>query len=156
MLVLGIDPGSRILGYGLVEWGAAPRFVMAGTIEAKKSLPPHARLIEIGSELEVLLREIGAVERVGIEAGFMGGRSAKSDLMLANARGTAYYLAAKVFALMPRLIAPATAKKASTGNGRAEKDQVVAGVARMLRMRTPPSPDAADALAVAIAAAGAA
>jgi crossover junction endodeoxyribonuclease RuvC len=157
MLVLGIDPGSRVLGYGLIDWSAAPSFVLGGTIEAREKDPPGARVLELGRELETLLREVvrgHRVQRAGIENGFVGGFN--TDLMLANARGVALYIVKLVLGLEPTFINPSTVKKAAAGHGRADKEAVQVAVQRTLRMRSKPSPDTADALAVAIATAGAA
>lgn len=155
--MLGLDPGTRKLGYGLVDWGAVPRFVLGGTIEATRDDKPGARVAEIGQELDGLLREVGsshAITRVGIESGFMGGKSAKSDLMLANARGVVLYIVATVLRIEPVFVAPSTIKKVVAGHGHAEKPQVQAAVKATLRMQCLPGSDTADALAVAIAAAG--
>jgi len=159
VLVLGIDPGSRVLGYGLISWGASPRFIAGGAISAAPRAQPGARLAEIGQDLDGVLRELqGAhkIERVAIEAGFFG-RAAKSnpktDLVLANARGVALFLVATILGKEPAWLAPATVKKAVTGSGRAEKAEVQRAVVATLKMRRCPAPDVADALAVAIAAA---
>jgi crossover junction endodeoxyribonuclease RuvC len=157
VVILGIDPGSRVLGYGLIDWSAAPRFLEAGAIEATKKDAPGARVAEIGQCLQELLREMAAryqIALVGIEAGFMGGRSVRTDLMLANARGVALYMVARELRIEPVFVAPSSVKKAVTGNGRAEKPEVQTAVKRILMMRTRPGADAADALAVAIASAG--
>ena len=157
MIVLGLDPGTRVLGYGLVRWDASPCCLAAGAIEATKADAPGARVREIGTELEKLLREFAVgwrIDRVGIESGFMGGFSAKSDLMLANARGVALFVAARELSMEPVFVAPSTVKKAVTGSGKAEKPAVQTAVKRILGMHTRPGSDAADALAVAIAAAG--
>ncbi len=162
MIALGLDPGSRILGYGLVDWGAEPRFILGGTIEATKKDSPALRIREIGDGLRDLLGEFKTygITRVGIESGYVSevkdrkSRNHKAELMLANARGVALYLATSILGIEPIFVAPSTVKKAATGSGNAEKEQVMEAVKAVLRMNRRPSADTADALAVAIAAAG--
>jgi crossover junction endodeoxyribonuclease RuvC len=157
VVILGIDPGTRVLGYGLVEWGATPRYLAAGVIDAPAAWAPGARIAEIGRQLEALLREFlreRRIDRAGMESGFMGGRSARDDLTLAAGRGVALFMVATVLGLEPVMVAPATVKKVVAGHGHADKKQVQAAAQRILGMRVTPGPDAADALGVAIAAAG--
>ncbi|HUK66101.1 MAG TPA: crossover junction endodeoxyribonuclease RuvC [Anaeromyxobacteraceae bacterium] len=146
MVVLGIDPGSRRCGYGVVErTGARFRHVVSGVVEPG-DLSVAERLAVIFDRLsELLLRE--RVDAVAVEAVFCG-RSARSALALGQARGVA--LAAAARAGLPVFeYAPAEVKSAFAGHGRAEKAQII----RMMRMlfgREARLADEADALAIAV------
>jgi crossover junction endodeoxyribonuclease RuvC len=149
MRVLGIDCGSEITGYGVVEELQGDlHFVAAGAIR----LPPRESLPK---RLERMYREMGAAIAshaptvVAIEDVFYAA-NAKSALKLGHVRGVAM-LAAASYGLEVAEYAPLTIKSAVVGYGRAEKSQVQEMVARLLRLDSPPQPaDVADALAIAI------
>ena len=145
--VLGIDPGSRITGYGLVEAGASGLcFVAAGRIRTPTGAMP-ARLGQIYESVGELIRTHGA-EVFAIEDVFLA-RNPQSALKLGQARGVA--IAAAVAANLAVFEYPArTVKKAVVGTGRATKAQVQHMVRVLLNLKGLPAPDAADALAIAI------
>ncbi len=146
MAVLGIDPGSRRCGYGIVA-RAGPRLsrVRSGVI-VLGAAPAAERLAVLYRTLAELL-EGGAIEAVAVETAFCG-RSPRSALALGQARGVA--LAASGRAGLPVYeYAPAEVKRAFAGNGRAEKSQMVR-MARTLFAFDVELPDEADALAVAV------
>lgn len=147
--VLGIDPGTLRLGYGVVEHdGAATiRYVECGVISAPASQPRHARLAEIGRGLRELLVELRP-DAVAMEEAFYG-KNVQSTLALGEARGVALFVAGEQ-GLTVSGYAPATVKQAVVGNGRATKDQIGYLVRALLSLRRTPEPDAADALAIAI------
>ena len=145
--VLGIDPGSRITGYGLV---AAERnrleFVATGRIRPPAGAMP-ARLGRIYRDVAEL---IGAYrpDVLAIEDVFLA-RNPQSALKLGQARGVA--IAAAVAAGLEVFEYPArTVKKTVVGTGRATKSQVQHMVRVLLNLKGQPAPDAADALAIAI------
>lgn len=146
VIVLGIDPGSRRCGYGVVERsGARLTALEAGAIEPG-DLPLAQRL---GRLLEGLAEVIARsrADAVSIESAFCGA-SARSALVLGQARGVA--LAAAARAGLPVFeYAPAEVKRALTGSGRAPKAQMVR-TARALLGVEPACPDEADALAAAL------
>jgi crossover junction endodeoxyribonuclease RuvC len=151
--ILGIDPGSRIVGYGLVEVDeaargpAALRYVECGVIQppAKGSFPQRLREIAVG--LREVLADLGPGE-VAVESVFVQ-RSVAAALKLGQARGVALLCAAE--ADLPIYeYAPARVKKAVTGNGAASKAQVQQMVRALVGLQRAPRSDAADALAVAI------
>lgn len=147
MRILGIDPGSVKMGYGCIDVaGAALTYVDAGVLSAPAKLDKYARLAEIGRDLEQLIGELKP-DVVALEAGFV--KSQMGALVSGAARGVAAYIAVRR-GLPVREYAPKTVKKTATGRGDAEKDQVAALVARQLGMKIVPSPDAGDALAIAI------
>ncbi|MCB9560558.1 MAG: crossover junction endodeoxyribonuclease RuvC [Kofleriaceae bacterium] len=146
--VLGIDPGSRICGYGLVTVAAGQlTYVECGVLTAPADWAMERRLGEIARSLGEVLDELRPHE-VAIEDVFSR-INARSALALAQARGMA--LAVVGLAALPVASYPApVVKKAVVGRGRAEKDQVARMVQALLGLGAAPRADAADALAVAI------
>lgn len=146
-LILGIDPGSRRTGYGLIrQRGAALSFIDGGTIHTLTDEIP-ARLGEIHRQLEQVLSLHGPAE-AAVEKVFMA-RNADSALKLGQARGAA--LVAVVRAGVPVFEYSARqVKQALVGSGSADKHQVGQMVRYLLKLDTVPQEDAADALAIAI------
>lgn len=149
MRVLGIDPGSRYLGYGVVE---ARRGLLShvahGVVRADPKASLAERLRQIFSELEDVLR-VFSPEVVAVEGVFTH-KNARSALILGHARGVALVLAARA-GLQVHEYAPAKVKRAVGASGASSKD----GVARMVRaaLKLPDEAirsDAFDALAVAL------
>ncbi len=145
--VLGIDPGSRITGYGLIRVdGGSPAFVAAGRIRPPAGAMP-ARLGRIYGDVTELIATYGA-DVLAIEDVFLA-HNAQSALKLGQARGVAIAAAVaanlEVFEYSAR-----TVKKAVVGTGRATKAQVQHMVRVLLNLGGLPAPDAADALAIAI------
>jgi crossover junction endodeoxyribonuclease RuvC len=147
--VLGVDPGTRVVGYALLDVPAPGRFeyIECGVLRVRAREQLGARLLE----LAVALREVIAEFRPGvlaIERAFHG-LNAASALTLAEARG-----ALKLVALEQSLVvseyAPAMIKRAVAGRGRATKAEVQARVRLLCRLGSAPEADAADALAIAI------
>ena len=146
VIVLGIDPGSRRCGYGVVaRRGARLELLDAGVI-APGARPVAERLACVLDGLgEVIAR--AAPAEVSVEQVFFGA-SARSALVLGQARGVA--LAAAARAGLPVFeYAPAEVKLAFTGNGRASKEQMLR-TARMLLGATARLSDEADAIALAV------
>jgi crossover junction endodeoxyribonuclease RuvC len=147
--VLGIDPGSRVCGYGLVT--ATPRDELAcaecGVLDAPADRPMERRLGEIAVGLREVIADL-APDAIALEAVFAHA-NVKSALALAQARGMVLAIAGLV-GLPVFSYAPALVKKTVVGSGRADKEQVARMVAGMVGLRTPPRPDAADAVAIAI------
>jgi crossover junction endodeoxyribonuclease RuvC len=146
--VLGIDPGSRVCGYGLVI-AVAERvtYVECGVLTAPEAWPMEARLGEIARSLGEVIAELAPTE-VAVEDVFSR-INARSALALAQARGMA--LAVIGMAALPVASYPAPlVKKTVVGRGRADKGQIARMVQGLLGLGTTPRADAADALAVAI------
>ena len=146
MIVLGIDPGSRRCGYGVVaRRGARLELVEAGVL-APGALPMPARLAAILDGLGAVIARAGPVE-VSVEQVFSGA-SPRSALVLGQARGVA--LAAAARAGLPVFeYAPSAVKLAFTGSGRASKEQMLRS-ARMLLGSSASLSDEADAIALAV------
>ena len=148
-VLLGLDPGSHRLGYGVVEAeGNRLRYRAHGTLVATRSHPLHRRLSQLYSALCEILSEHGP-ESVAIEKVFVA-KNVASALTLGHARGM-ILLAAGQREMGLAEYSPAEIKKAVTGHGRASKEQVATMVCRILRVsRLDDDPDGTDALAVAV------
>lgn len=147
MRILGIDPGSRFTGFGVIETaGNRHRHVAHGRINATVGEMP-ARLLTILQGLEDALREFQPDE-VALEEVFVN-KNAMSALVLGQARGAAICAVARS-GLPLSEYAAAQVKLALVGNGRAEKSQVQHMVKVLLALRETLAADASDALAVAL------
>ena len=153
MRVFGIDCGTEITGFGVVESedsGRQPRLVLKamGAIRLKKALTTAERLAQVFRELSGEL-ERWTPDTVAIEEVFYS-VNAKSALKLGQVRGVAL-LAAATQGLPVAEYAPLKIKSSVVGYGLAKKEQVQFMVARLLELSEVPEPaDAADALAIAI------
>ena len=147
MRILGIDPGSRITGYGLIDVdGNRSVYVASGCLQvAGDGLP--ARLGLIFRELSALIGDYRPAQ-LAIESVFMH-RNADSALKLGHARGAAI-CAAVTCDLPVAEYAPREIKLAVVGKGGADKAQVQHMVRVLLNLSDTPQADAADALAVAL------
>jgi len=146
--ILGIDPGSLITGYGLIEvQGSRNRCISLGVIKLPEKQPLEQRLLQLLNQLRAVIGE-HAPDEVAMEQVFVR-RNVASALVLGQARGAA--LCAVAEASLPlHEYAPASIKLAVAGNGRAEKPQVQRMVKVLLNLATAPVEDAADALACAL------
>ena len=148
MIILGIDPGLRTTGFGVIEkHGSKLRYIASGTVKtaSEGALPPRLKIILQGvSEIVATYRpDCAAIEKVFVNV------NPQSTLLLGQARGAA--ICALVNADLD--VAEYTAlqlKQAVTGHGKAAKEQVQEMVARLLCLPGLPGSDAADALGVAI------
>lgn len=148
MRVIGIDPGSRFTGYGIVERvNGRLRHVASGRINATAGDDFGERLVIIYEGLQTILEETPC-ESGAIESIFTA-RNAMSTIKLGHARGVAV-LAARHAGLALAEYAPAEVKQGVTGHGRATKEAVAAMVKTLLRIDGDLSADASDALALAI------
>jgi crossover junction endodeoxyribonuclease RuvC len=150
MRVLGIDCGTEYTGYGIVELLADDRLVYldCGAIKLSPRETMSTRLSRISIRLHELIIEHHP-DRVAIEDVFYA-VNVKSALKLGQVRGVAM-LAAATAGLEVAEYSPLSIKSAVVGYGKAEKHQVAQMVTRLLNLdQVPESPDAADALAIAI------
>jgi crossover junction endodeoxyribonuclease RuvC len=145
--IIGIDPGSRVTGYGVIEAAAGRQRVVAfGRICTESGELPQ-RLLQIQSELAAVLRE-HAPSEAAVEQVFVK-RNVATALVLGQARGVALCTAAAAGVSVTEYAATRI-KQAVTGSGRAEKPQVAHMVKLLLKLPSAPPSDAADALAVAL------
>jgi len=149
MFVLGIDPGLTRCGYGLLARDAAGTFtaIAAGTIETDRAASVDRRLSELAQSIRELLSEydpgVVVVERVFFQT------NAKTAIGVAQASGIALSCAATHGCEVAQYTSNEV-KLAVVGYGSATKSQVQAMVTRQLGLTTTPTPDAADALALAM------
>lgn len=148
MRVLGIDPGTLRMGVGVIECeGSCYQLVTFESIEFSRRLPLAGRLKEIHQSV------LGFIERylpdvVALENVFFG-KNVRSLVKMGEARASA--MLAAVERKIPVVeYPPARVKQAISGNGRASKIQVQQMVKHLLRLKSVPPVDAADALAVAL------
>jgi crossover junction endodeoxyribonuclease RuvC len=145
--ILGIDPGSRATGWGVVELsGSRLRRIDGGVIRPGEA-PVADRLLAIFAGLRAAIAA-NAPDAAAIESVFAA-RNPRSALLLGQARGVAL-LACAEGALGCAEYAPMQVKGAVSGFGAAPKDQVQRMIQRLLGLAAPPPTDEADALAVAI------
>ncbi|WP_240613867.1 crossover junction endodeoxyribonuclease RuvC [Salinicola acroporae] len=146
MILLGIDPGSRITGYGVIDVTAKPRYVASGCIRIQGD-DLAQKLARIYAGISELIGEYRPAE-FAIERVFMD-KNADSALKLGQARGSAVVCAAN-HGLPVHEYAARQVKQAITGNGGADKAQIQHMVTALLSLDAPPPTDAADALAIAL------
>ena len=148
MIILGIDPGLRTTGFGVIEkHGTKLRYIASGTIKTGSdgALPPRLKVIlhGIGEVVRTYRPDCAAIEKVFVNV------NPQSTLLLGQARGAA--ITALVGSDLS--VAEYTAlqvKQAVVGTGKAAKEQVQDMVSRLLLLPGLPGSDAADALGVAI------
>jgi crossover junction endodeoxyribonuclease RuvC len=146
--ILGIDPGSRITGYGVIEATRGQlRFVSCGVIKTTARFPFSHRLNEIFDGINEVIQVHGPVV-AAVEDVFLS-NNPRSALKLGQARGAAI-VAAMQNGLAVRDYSAKMIKQAVVGYGQAEKMQIQHMVKVLLGLSAVPSADAADALAVAI------
>ena len=144
--ILGLDPGSRRTGFGVIECRGSELVAVAHGCLNVASATPAARLRLIFEGLKALLAEHAPAE-VAVERVFVS-RNADSALKLGQARGAALCAIpadVPVFEYAPRAV-----KLALVGSGAAEKFQVAQMIRTLLSLGERPAADAADALAVAV------
>ncbi|WP_145010037.1 crossover junction endodeoxyribonuclease RuvC [Pseudomonas oryzihabitans] len=146
-LVLGIDPGSRLTGFGVVrDTGRGCEYVASGCIRTGNGpLPERLQIVYRG--VRDVIAQYGPVT-MGIEQVFMA-RNADSALKLGQARGAAIVAGAEGGLEICEYTA-SQVKQAVVGNGGADKQQVMLMVMHLLRLTEKPQIDASDALAIAL------
>ena len=149
MLILGIDPGFAIVGFGLVETaGGRQRLVNCGAITTPAGDPLPARLLQIANDMDLLLEQFKP-EAMAVEELFFT-NNITTGIGVAQARGV-ILLAAEKRGVPIFEYSPSQVKQAVVGYGKAEKRQVMDMTRRLLGLAAPPKPDdAADAVAIAL------
>ena len=148
MRVLGIDPGTRHFGWGIVERRGTRLVHLAhGIIHTDASAPIAVRLVTIEREL-VEVVGAHAPAAASVEALFFA-KDAQAAAKLGHARGVALLVCARA-GLAVHEYQPTLVKRAVTGSGRAEKGQVARMIRVLLGLPALPPADAADALALAV------
>ncbi len=149
MIILGIDPGLAIVGWGVIESvGGKIRPLAYGAIRTPAHTDIEARLLMIATDLEAVIKKYNPDEMAVEELFFTN--NITTGISVAEARGvilcTAHRLGVRIAEYTPPQV-----KQAVVGYGKAEKHQVIAMVTSILRLQKPPKPDdTADAIAIAI------
>ena len=146
--ILGIDPGLRRTGWGVIDIdGNRLMFVGCGSVEPPEGLPLASRLLAIHEGLAAVLGDFQPAE-AAVEQTFVN-KDGVATLKLGQARGVAM-LAPAMFGISVAEYAPNQVKKTVVGAGHADKHQILVMLKILLPKAEPKSPDAADALAIAI------
>jgi crossover junction endodeoxyribonuclease RuvC len=148
MLVLGIDPGSKILGIGVVDFSSnQPKYITSGCLRIDKNLSHRKKILQIYNSVEELIQKYHPT-CISLEKSFTG-INVHSTLVLSQIRGVIMLLSAQhdmeFFEYSPKTI-----KLKVAGNGSATKDKVNYMVQSILNLSSAPQEDASDALAIAI------
>lgn len=149
MVILGIDPGLAIVGWGVVESiKGKTRPIAYGAITTPAHTDVESRLLMIKNDLETVINKYKPDE-MAVEELFFN-TNTTTAISVAEARGvilcTAHALGVKIYEYTPLQV-----KQAVVGYGRAEKQQVISMVTSLLKLSKPPKPDdTADALAIAL------
>jgi crossover junction endodeoxyribonuclease RuvC len=148
-VILGIDPSLRETGYGVIRWARPhPTALAHGTVKCPASWERSRCLVKIAETIREVVKRHQPT--VCVVEGLFYAQNLRTALILGEARGAALAAAAEtgleVFEIAPRKV-----KQAIVGYGGAQKLAVAKMVQRMLNLREPPAPDAADALALALA-----
>jgi len=147
--IIGIDPGTRVVGYGIIDCvGSKLTCVDVGVVSVSAKLPLEQRLARIGASLQAVIARhrptTAAMEDVFVA------NDPRAALKVGMGRGAILAVLGSA-ELSVAAYPPATIKRAVGGNGRAAKEQVGRMVTAILGLSEPPQPlDASDALAVAI------
>ena len=149
MVILGIDPGLAIVGWGVIEYnGGRIRPIAYGSIQTPSTAKTEDRLVEIYGQMEKLIEKYKP-DCLSVEELFWN-TNQTTGIRVSEARGVILLSAAKkdipIYEYTPLQV-----KQAVVGYGRAEKKQVISMVTMLLKLENPPKPDdTADALAVAV------
>ena len=148
-VILGVDPSLRGTGYGIIRLGRpAPTALAFGTISCPTTWERSRCLARIAQVIRDLLKE--KQPTVCVVEGLFFAQNLQTALLMGEARGAALAMIAEA-GLEIYEIAPRKVKQAIVGYGAAQKLAVAKMVQRMLRLAETPDPDAADALALALA-----
>ena len=146
--ILGIDPGLRRTGWGVIEVeGSRLVYLGCGSVEPSDDLPLSSRLLAIHEGLAAVLGDFRPAE-AAVEQTFVN-KDGVATLKLGQARGVAM-LAPAMFGISVAEYAPNQVKKTVVGAGHADKNQIMVMLKVLLPKAEPKSADAADALAIAI------
>ena len=148
-VILGIDPSLRGTGYGIIRLARPHPLTLAhGTISCPATWPHSRCLVKIAETLRAVLKQHQPT--VCVVEGLFYAQNLQTAIVMGEARGAALVAVAEagldIFEIAPRKV-----KQAVVGYGAAQKSAVAKMVQRLLNLPKPPAPDAADALALALA-----
>lgn len=151
MIILGIDPGIAITGWGVIDYDEKKhKFKVLGydSILTQAGLKPEERIFQLYNQLDEIMTKYKP-DQMSVEELFWN-TNQKTGIIVAEARGV-ILLCARQHNLEIAEYTPLQVKQSVVGYGRAEKKQIIAMVTLLLNLPAPPKPDdTADALAVAI------
>jgi crossover junction endodeoxyribonuclease RuvC len=153
MRILGIDPGLKLTGYGVVEFTAIqplrPALVAGGVVRLREKSALAERLVELERELESLVDEY-APDVCAVEQLYSHYAHPRTAILMGHARGV-ILLVAQRRGIRIEQYAANRIKQSVVGHGHASKEQVQRAIQAMWKLKEPPEPpDVADALAVAL------
>ena len=150
MRILGVDPGLRLTGYGVIDYHPfRPRLIDAGIIRLNAKASLADRLVELESELDGLLAE-HKPDAVAVEQLYSHYAHPRTAILMGHARGV-ILLAARKRGIRTEQFAANRIKQSLTGHGHASKVQMQRAVQSLWNLAEPPEPpDVADALAIAL------
>jgi crossover junction endodeoxyribonuclease RuvC len=150
MRILGIDPGLRLTGYGVIDYAPfRPKLIDGGVIRLNAKTPLADRLVELETTLEEILDEhkpdVCAVEQL-----YSHYAHPRTAILMGHARGV-ILLAARRLGIRVEQFAANRIKQSVTGHGHASKEQMQRAIQAKWNLPAPPEPpDVADALAIAL------
>ena len=148
-VILGLDPGLSITGYGIIRSGPRIQLIEAGVIRIRRDQPLADRLKELYTGIMEVLESL-PIEEVAIEQLYSHYERPRTAILMGHARGV-LCLAAANTGKMVHSYASTKVKSLLTGNGRAPKSQMQLAIQQQLMLKeVPDPPDVADALAVAL------
>ena len=149
MIILGIDPGYAIVGFGILSSeNGRQQLIRCGAINTEAGVPMPQRLLRIAEDMEALITQFKPDE-IAIEELFFN-NNITTGIGVAQARGVIIMTAAKMGVPITEYN-PSQVKQAVVGYGKAEKRQVMEMTKRLLGLQSVPKPDdAADAVAIAL------
>jgi crossover junction endodeoxyribonuclease RuvC len=150
MRILGIDPGLKITGYGVVDFGLGqPKLIDGGVIRLNAKTSLAERLVELEEELDKLLVEFKP-DVCAVEQLYSHYSHPRTAILMGHARGV-ILLAAQRRGIRIEQFSSNRIKKSVTGHGHAGKVQMQKAIQQFWRLKEPPQPpDVADALAAAL------
>jgi crossover junction endodeoxyribonuclease RuvC len=148
MIILGVDPGSIITGFGIIRKEKSKvSHVASGIVRMSAGYAQSKRLWDIYRKLDLVIRE--HLPEIMVVESLFHARNSQSLMKLSQARGVILLLG-EVHGMEIHEYSPMEIKKGVTGYGRAEKHQMVYMISRLLSLPSLKSPDQADALAMAL------
>ena len=150
MRILGVDPGLRLTGYGVIDFHPTkPALIDGGVIRLDTDAPIASRLTELEKELDAILTE-HRPDIVAVELLYAHYKHPRTAILMGHARGVILLVAARR-GLRIEQYAANRVKQSLTGHGHADKSQMQRAVQSLWNLPTlPEPPDVADALAIAL------
>lgn len=153
MRILGIDPGLRLTGYGVIDTTPQtvmrPKLIDGGVIRLKDKTPIASRLVELEKDLSEMFVEFKP-DVCAVEMLYSHYAHPRTAILMGHARGVILLVAARHGARIEQLSA-SRIKQSATGYGHASKEQMQVAIQQLFKLPEPPSPpDVADALAIAV------